>query len=142
MESFLGPECQHLPWSHVKALSPTVSLQIGPAHALVTLQAVQTCVGLRQLSFETALHLLSSPCSDSRPSSELANPHDKYDYWGDVVFPKVHLLADLTQNHTPSLLQRSGTMPGSLTKHSWLCLPHTSLTFSRCSLRVAARAFL
>lgn len=97
---------------------PIVSLQIGPVHTLATSQAVQTCVGLWQLSFETALHLLSSSCAHTRPRSELVNPYDKEACWGRCGVPQADVPAHMTQKHSSFFPQRSGSMPVSLTKLS------------------------
>ena len=69
------------------------------------MQAVLTCVGLRQLSFETALHLLISSCADTRPSSELVNPYDKEACQGDVVSLKLIFLQMQPRNTVLSFIR-------------------------------------
>ena len=84
---------------------PVVSLQIPQAHSLAALQAVQTCVGSRQLSVDTALHLPSFSRVDPRPSSERVNPYDKDACQGDVVAPKPLFLQTWPRNTVLSFIR-------------------------------------
>ena len=84
---------------------PIVSLQIPPVHTLAASQAVQTCVGSRQLSADTALHLLSFPRVDTWPSSERVNPYDKDACQGGVVVPKPLFLRTWPRNTVLSFIR-------------------------------------
>lgn len=122
---------------------PTASLQKGPAHTLTTLQAVQT-VWARGGSVlrQRFIHPLISSWADTRLSSELVDHMTRRpvaERWCPPRSsscrhdPETQFLISLEERRLadPSKKARQGQG-----------LHHTSPAFSRCSGRVAARAFL
>ena len=75
-------------------------------------------MGLRWLSFETALHLFASSCADTRPSSELVNPYDKEACRGDVVSLKPMFLQTRPRNTVLSFIREEALCQLLLTKRS------------------------
>lgn len=108
---------------------PIVSLQIPPVHLLLLHKLCKHVWSSKQLSADTALHLLSFPHVDTWPSSERVNPYDKDACQGVWWSPSLSSCGhDPETQFSLSLEMWNCTNPSNKALEDRFCLTHLLLS--------------